>query len=341
MRIGVLTGGGDAPGLNAAIRAVVFRSHQRGHEVCGIRDGWAGALDGTVQNLPLSFVRDILPQAGTILGTSRANPLGTLPGSRETILRTLAGHGIGALVVIGGDATLMMALKLHEAGFPTVGVPKTIDNYLAATDYCIGFDTAAGVVAESVDRVRATGRAHHRVMVVETMGRDVGWIATVGGLAGGADMILIPEYPVGLDEVTARLRRRAAEGKDNSVIVVAEGSAPPGLGLAAETPGFTAGTGMAARGVGAALSDAIEQRTGFESRVTVLGHLQRGAAPSVVDRFWATRLGAKAADLIIEDAYGRVSVRHGELVEAVPLARVLEEHRGVPKDLYEMTSIFD
>lgn len=346
MRIGVLTGGGDAPGLNAAIRAVVRRADEEGHQVSGVRNGWSGALDGTIEDLSPARVRPILPLAGTILGTSRANPLNDLPASREQVLGTLTSHGIEALIVMGGDATLLMAHKLHEAGFPAVGVPKTIDNYLAATDYCIGFDTAVAVVVESLDRLRATGSAHHRVMVAEVMGRDVGWIATVGGLAGGADVILVPEYPVGLDEVIARLRRREAAGEDGSVIVVAEGAAPGGLDLISGSAALAAGAragagaGMAARGVGEALGRALSDRAGLEARVTVLGHLQRGAAPSAADRFWATRLGARAAELAVRHLSGTIPVRHGDAVGVATLTEVLEEHRGVPKELYEMATAF-
>lgn len=338
MRIGILTGGGDAPGLNAAIRAVVLRAGEAGHQVTGVMNGWAGALDAAMEELSSARVRGILPLAGTILGASRANPLRDLAASREKILRSLQDYGVDALIVVGGDATLLMAQKLHEAGYPTVGVPKTIDNYLAATDYCIGFDTAVGVVVESVDRLRATGQAHHRVMVAEVMGRDVGWIATVGGLAGGADMILVPEYPVPVDEIIARLRRpgAAADGAGQAaVVVVAEGANPPGLGLPAGEAALASGATMASRGAGEALGRVIEEQAGLETRVTVLGHLLRGAAPSAVDRCWATRLGARAAELAIEGRSGTIPVRHGDLVGVVTLADVLAEHRGVPKDLYE------
>src|SRR5712664_1214622 len=223
MRIGILTGGGDAPGLNAAIRAVARRAFQLGHQVSGVQNGWAGCLDeGLIDELTPASVRGILPMGGTILGTSRTNPLKEKDGIAR-VIQALRHKGIDALIPIGGDDTLSVGVALHKAGFPTVGVPKTIDNDLSVTEFCIGFDTAVGVVTEALDRLHTTASAHHRVMVVEVMGRDTGWVAMAGGIAGGADMIIIPEFAVSLDEVVEHLHRRRGEGRFFSIIVVAEG----------------------------------------------------------------------------------------------------------------------
>jgi len=345
LRIGVLTGGGDAPGLNAAIRAVCRRSFQLGHRVSGIRNGWAGCLGaGDVEELLPNSVRGILPQGGTILGTSRTNPLKEKDGIKR-VTATLKRHGIDALVAIGGDDTLSVAAALHEAGFKVVGVPKTIDNDLSATEFCIGFDTAVGVVVEALDRLHTTASAHHRVMVVEVMGRDTGWVAMLGGLAGGADMIIIPEFPVTLEQVVEHLYRRRGEGKDFSIIVVAEGIQMPDLvppengGGERKTDAF-GHVQLAALGVGDALSKRIEQETGFETRVTVLGHLQRGGSPSPVDRIWATRLGVAALDLLNEGKGGLIPIRRDGEVAIVPIADVVAEQRRVPRELYELAGVF-
>src|SRR5437660_9089498 len=267
MRIGILTGGGDAPGLNAAIRAVVRVAHRAGHSTSGIENGWAGALEGRMDELLPRDVRGILPLGGTILGTSRTNPLKEPDGLQRAIVQ-LRSHGVDAVVAMGGDDTLSVAAALHEAGCPVVGVPKTIDNDLSATDFCIGFDTAVGIVAEALDRLHTTASAHHRVMVVEVMGRDVGWVATMGGLAGGADVVLIPEFPVALDEVVGHLHRRRGDRKDFSIIVVAEGVRMPDLepALVGEAEQKTDAFGhvrLAKQGVGEALSNRIEAATGF------------------------------------------------------------------------------
>src|SRR5215467_14128112 len=230
MRIGVLTGGGDAPGLNAAIRAVSRRAFRLGHQVSGIKNGWAGALSGDMVDLTPADVRGILPLGGTILGTSRTNPMKE-PDGISRVYATMQRFGVDGLVAIGGNDTLSVAQALAEAGFAVVGVPKTIDNDLSATEFCIGFDTAVGIVVEALDRLHTTASAHHRVMVVEVMGRDTGWVALAGGLAGGADLVVIPEFPIDLAEVVTHLHRRRGEGKDFSIIVVAEGACLVGLDL--------------------------------------------------------------------------------------------------------------
>ena len=344
MRIGILTGGGDAPGLNAAIRAVARRAFQLGHHVSGVQNGWAGCLEeGMIDELTPDGVRGILPMGGTILGTSRTNPLKEKDGVAKAI-KTLRHNGIDGIVPIGGDDTLSVASALHEAGFPTVGVPKTIDNDLSVTEFCIGFDTAVGVVTEALDRLHTTASAHHRVMVVEVMGRDTGWVALAGGLAGGADLIIIPEFPLGLPEVVGHLYRRRGAGKLFSIIVVAEGAHIPELhssdgdGAAKDAFGHVQ---LAKRGIGEALAGRIESETGFETRVTVLGHLQRGGSPSPTDRIWATRLGVRAAELISERQSGVIPIRRNGEVEVVTLAEVVKETRRVPKEMYDLSRVFE
>ena len=343
MRIGILTGGGDAPGLNAAIRAVARRSFQLGHQVSGVKNGWAGCLEeGLIDELTPADVRGILPMGGTILGTSRTNPAKEKDGITR-VIRTLRHHGVDALVPIGGDDTLSVAAKLHEAGFRTVGVPKTIDNDLSATEFCIGFDTAVGVVTEALDRLHTTASAHHRVMVVEAMGRDAGWVALMGGIAGGADMIIIPEFEVSLSDVVAHLYRRRGEGKLFSIIIVAEGAHIPELvseqGGESEKDAF-GHVRLAKRGIGDILASSVERETGFETRVTVLGHLQRGGSPSPVDRIWATRLGVAAVELIVQGQSGVIPIRRNGDVEVVPISEVIKETRRVPRELYELTQVF-
>ena len=344
MRIGVLTGGGDAPGLNAAIRAVARRAFQLGHQVSGVQNGWAGCLDeGLIDDLTPASVRGILPMGGTILGTSRTNPLKEKDGVAR-VIQALRHKGIDALIPIGGDDTLSVGVALHKAGFPTVGVPKTIDNDLSVTEFCIGFDTAVGVVTEALDRLHTTASAHHRVMVVEVMGRDAGWVALMGGLAGGADLILIPEFEVGLDEVVAHLHRRRGEGKLFSIIVVAEGAKIPELETQAASEGEKDAFGhirLSKRGIGDLLSGNVERETGFETRVTVLGHLQRGGSPSPIDRIWATRLGVEAVELVVAGKSGVIPIRRNGEVDVVPLADVVKETRRVPRELYDLSRVFE
>jgi 6-phosphofructokinase 1 len=288
-------------------------------------------------------VRGILPVGGTILGTSRTNPL-KVDGGVDRVRHTLRDHDVDVLVAMGGDDTLSVARTLHEAGVAVVGVPKTIDNDLSGTDFCIGFDTAVGIVTEALDRLHTTASAHHRVMVVEVMGRDTGWVATMGGLSGGADVVLVPEFPVPLGNVVERVRRRRATGKDFSIVVVAEGVRfADSRATVGADPGSTDPFGhvrLAERGVGEALTRHIEHETGFESRATVLGHLQRGGSPSPVDRIWATRLGVRAAELAVEGCSGVVPVRRGDDVAVAPVGDLVAERRRVPRELYELTRLF-
>jgi 6-phosphofructokinase 1 len=311
--------------------------------VSGVKNGWAGCLgEGLIDELKPADVRGILPQGGTILGTSRTNPLKEQNGI-ERVIRALRHNGIDALVPIGGDDTLSVAARLHEAGFRTVGVPKTIDNDLSVTEFCIGFDTAVGVVTEALDRLHTTASAHHRVMVVEAMGRDAGWVALTGGLAGGADLIIIPEFEVPVSDVVAHLYRRRGEGKLFSIIVVAEGAHIPELEREigeAEKDAF-GHIRLAKRGIGDLLAGRIEGETGFETRVTVLGHLQRGGSPSPLDRLWATRLGVAAVELIVQGKSGVIPIRRNGDVEVVPLTEVIKETRRVPKELYDLSKVFE
>jgi 6-phosphofructokinase 1 len=259
-------------------------------------------------------------------------------------MRSLRHNGIEALVPIGGDDTLSVAAALHEAGFPTVGVPKTIDNDLSVTEFCIGFDTAVGVVSEALDRLHTTASAHHRVMVVEVMGRDSGWVGLMGGVAGGADMIIIPEFEVTLAEVVAHLYRRRGDGKLFSIIVVAEGARIPELereaGGEAEQDAF-GHVRLAKRGIGDRLASHVEGDTGFETRVTVLGHLQRGGSPSPTDRIWATRLGVAAVELVVAGRSGVIPIRRNGTVDVVPLSEVVKESSHVPKELYDLSRVFE
>lgn len=344
MRIAVLTGGGDAPGLNAAVRAVARRAWERGLTVSAVKNGWAGCLgEGDVEDLAPVAIRGILPLGGTILGTSRTNPLKEKDGVGQ-VMANLRRHSIDGLVAIGGDDTLSVAAALAEAGYSVVGVPKTIDNDLSATDFCIGFDTAVGVVVEALDRLHTTASAHHRVMVVEVMGRDTGWVAMIGGLAGGADVIIIPEFKVTLEQVVSHLHHRRGEGKDFSIIVVAEGCRLAELARpdeAAERRDAFGHVQLSRQGIGEALAGRIEETTGFETRVTVLGHLQRGGTPSALDRTWATRLGAAAADLLADGRSGCIPVKRDGEVVVVPLAEVVREQRRVPRELYELAATFN
>jgi 6-phosphofructokinase 1 len=339
VKVGVLTGGGDCPGLNAVIRAVARRSFVRGHEVVGIREGWLGLVDGKLEPLGNREINGLLPRGGTILGTSRTNPYKI--DRVAQVLETFADNGIDALVAIGGEDTLGVATRLYaEHDFPVVGVPKTIDNDLSATDYTFGFDTAVFICTEAIDRLHTTAESHNRVMVVEVMGRHTGWIAVMSGIAGGADMILIPEQPVSIEDACKEIERRHARGKDFSIVVVSEGYEVGGADdQGAEVDEF-GHIRLSERGVGARLAQEIEQRTGFETRVTVLGHVQRGGSPTPRDRILATRYGLKAADLVQEGRFGRMAALHGDAIVDVPLAEATAELKTVPDDWFEVARAF-
>jgi ATP-dependent phosphofructokinase / diphosphate-dependent phosphofructokinase len=343
-RIGILTGGGDCPGLNAVIRAVTRRSLDRGAEVIGIREGWLGLVDAHFQPLDYRGISGILPRGGTILGTSRTNPYKTDDGV-DRVLRNFETERLDALVAIGGEDTLGVAAKLHtEQTLPVVGVPKTIDNDLSGTDYTFGFDTAVWIATEAIDRLHTTAESHNRVMVVEVMGRSTGWIAVMSGIAGGADMILIPEQPVTVEQACTELRRRHERGKDFSIVVVSEGyeltyesGERRAVTQEAETDQFGH---VRLGGVGEALGRDIEERTGYETRVTVLGHVQRGGSPTPRDRILATRFGLKAADLVDAGQFGRMAALQGDSIVDVSLEEATRELKTVPPAVYEVARAF-
>jgi 6-phosphofructokinase 1 len=337
MRIGVLTGGGDCPGLNAVIRAVARRSWERGDEVVGVREGWRGMIDQLFQPLGPGEISGILPRGGTIIGTTRTNPY-QVDGGIAAV--QAAFEHLDALVAIGGEDTLGVAARVYaELDAPVVGVPKTIDNDLSGTDYTFGFDTAVHICTEAIDRLHTTAESHNRVMVVEVMGRHTGWIAVMSGIAGGADVILIPEKPVDLDQVCGEIRRRHARGKNFSIVVVSEGCELPGAEDKGEVDQFGHKL-LAKRGVGERLGEEIESRTGFETRVTVLGHIQRGGSPTARDRVLATRFGLKASDLVAEGAFGQMAALRGDDVISVPLAEATAELKTVPDDWYDVARTF-
>jgi len=344
-RLGILTGGGDCPGLNAVIRAVTRRALDRDWEVAAVREGWRGLVDGLVEPLGRREVSGILPRGGTIIGTSRTNPYKVDAGV-EKVLATFEREGLAALVAIGGEDTLGVAAKLHaERGFPVVGVPKTIDNDLNATDYTFGFDTAVTIATEAIDRLHTTAESHNRVMVVEVMGRHTGWIALHSGIAGGADVILIPEQPVTVEDACGLLEKRHATGKDFSIVVVSEGyeltyaSGEKTLFAGEARPTDQFGH-VVLGGVGDALGREIEERTGFETRVTVLGHVQRGGTPTPRDRVLATRYGLKAADLVHAGTFGRMTALHGDEIVDVSLEEATRELKRVPPEWYAVAQAF-
>jgi len=337
--IGMLTGGGDCPGLNAVIRAVVRRADAAGWDVVAVREGWRGLVEPIFEDLGPQQVSGILPRGGTIIGTSRTNPF-KLENGVERVLQNFRDRGLDALVAIGGEDTLGVASRLHgEHGLPVVGVPKTIDNDLSGTDYTFGFDTAVAIATEAIDRLHTTAESHNRVMVVEVMGRHVGWIAVMSGIAGGADVILVPEIPIDFDEVAESIRKRHARGKNFSIVVISEGCELPGLAEAEERDQF-GHVILSERGVGDVLGREIQQRTGFETRVTVLGHIQRGGSPTARDRVLATRFGLKAADLALAGEFGQMAALRGDDVVAVPLAEATAELKFVPREWYEVARAF-
>ncbi|MEZ5122835.1 MAG: 6-phosphofructokinase [Solirubrobacterales bacterium] len=331
MRVGVLTGGGDCPGLNAVIRAVVRRAHRDGDGVVGFRDGWRGVLDNDVRPLMLEDVRGMLPQGGTILGSSRTNPFKRDDGV-DLVRRALEAHALDGLIAIGGEDTLGAAAKLFEAGTNVIGVPKTIDNDIGGTDMTFGFDTAVQVATEAIDRLHTTAESHNRIMILEVMGRHAGWIAMYSGLAGGAHVILVPERPFDIDDVCARLERRFARGRHFAIVVVSEGALPVGgdiEAMGAQTDEF----GHARLGgVGTRLEREIEQRTGYESRATVLGHIQRGGTPTAFDRVLATRLGLAAMEAAHEGRWGTMASLRSARIEMVALADAVAQLRTLGEE---------
>lgn len=340
MNIGILTGGGDCPGLNAVIRAIVKRGFQFGYEFTGIRNGWRGLIEPLTMKLTRDAVSGLLPLGGTILGTSRTNPFKN-PKDAESVMRNINELGIDALICIGGDDTLGVAAKLHKQGIKTVGVPKTIDNDLSGTDFTFGFDTAVSIVTWALDRLHSTTEAHQRVMVVEVMGRHAGWISVYGGIAGGADVILIPEKPFDIEEVCGYIKKRQAAGKNFSLVVTAEGAYPKEAGgMITKDKELDAFGHVKLGGVGEFLAKEIEQRTGLESRFVVLGHLQRGGTPTAYDRILATRFGVRAIEMVHENTFGKMVALQGNKIVEVTLEEATAKTKTVDLELYRIAQIF-
>ena len=339
-RFGVLTGGGDCPGLNAVIRAIVRKGvNHHGHELVGFRYGWAGVLADEAMPLTNASTRGILHRGGTILGTSRTNPLAE-PDGLERIRRTLDARGVDALIPIGGEDTLGVAARLADAGIPVVGVPKTIDNDLAGTDFTFGFQTAVQIATDAIDRLHTTAESHNRVIVVEVMGRHAGWIAAYAGLAGGADVVLVPERPFDIDEICARLRRRQATGHTFSIVVVAEGAMPKDGGPADAHAGTDAFGHARLGGIALYLEKEIEQRTGFEARMTILGHVQRGGTPLAYDRVLGTRFGVAAVDAATAGRFGQMVALRGAAIELVALEEALRAPKLLDPALFATAEVF-
>ncbi|MGO1053140.1 6-phosphofructokinase [Crossiella sp. CA198] len=339
MRIGVLTGGGDCPGLNAVIRAVVRKGVEvYGHEFLGFRNGWKGPIEGHTKPLGLDQVEDILTRGGTILGSSRTNPY-KVDGGVEAIRKTLAEHQVDALIAIGGEDTLGVAKRLTDDGIGVVGVPKTIDNDLGATDYTFGFDTAVHIATESIDRLRTTAESHHRALVVEVMGRHAGWIALHSGLAGGANVILVPEKPFSVDKVVEWVQRRF-EREYAPIIVVAEGAVPENGAEVLITGEKDAFGHVRLGGIGTWLAEEIAARTGKESRAVVLGHTQRGGTPTAYDRVLATRFGLHAVDAVNDGDFGVMVALKGTDIVRVKLSEATAELKTVPEDRYAEAEVF-
>ena len=344
MKIGVLTGGGDCPGLNAVIRAVVRKADTYSSRVVGLRNGWKGLLDPSPMDLDAKMVSGILHIGGTIIGTSRTNPFKD-PSGVEKVMKNFRILGLDALIAIGGEDTLGAASKLYAKGLPVVGVPKTIDNDLSGTDFTFGFDTAVSTATDAIDKIHTTAESHNRVMVVEVMGRHAGWIATYSGIAGGADVILIPEIPIDLDEVCDLILRRHSRGKSFSIVVVAEGA------QFAEKPGSDGELVLMEAqkdefghvrlgGISQVLSKAIEGRTKFETRYVVLGHIQRGGSPTAHDRVLATRYGVFATEMVHRGEFGNMAALQGNRIVSIPLAEATAKLKTVDMDIYDIAKGF-
>ncbi|MDD5506621.1 MAG: 6-phosphofructokinase [Candidatus Omnitrophica bacterium] len=338
-RIGILTGGGDCPGLNPVIRAVVRKALLEGYEIVGIKNGWKGLIENDTMPLNINTVSGILPKGGTILGTSRTNPY-KKQGDLEKVKESFKKIGLDALVAVGGEDTLGVASKLVKEGLPVVGVPKTIDNDLSATDYTFGFDTALNVAMECIDRLHTTAESHHRIIVAEVMGRHAGWIAIEAGLAGGADVILIPEIPIDLEEVCEIIKKRHNRGKTFSIVVVAEGAQFKDGAMVTQEQKLDSFGHVRLGGIGENLAAQIEKITGFETRVSVLGHIQRGGSPTAFDRVLGTRFGVKAVELIKNKKFGRMVALAGIKIIDVPLEEAVKALKTVDMELYDIAKVF-
>jgi 6-phosphofructokinase 1 len=340
IRIGMLTGGGDCPGLNPVIRAVVRKCLNEGYEIIGIKNGWKGLIENDITRLDLTSVSGILPKGGTILGTSRTNPYKKEQGL-EKVKENYKKLGLDALIVVGGEDTLGVAVKLIKDGIANiVGVPKTIDNDLSATDYTFGFDTALNTATECIDKLHTTAESHHRIIVVEVMGRYAGWIATEAGIAGGADIILIPELPIDIDEVCNLIKKRHSRGKTFSIVVVAEGAQFKEGTMVLQEKRLDEFGHVRLGGIGEQIGQEIEKRTGYETRVSVLGHIQRGGTPTAFDRILGTRFGVKAVELVKNKKFGRMVSLTGNKIIDVPIEEAVSALKTVDMDLYEIAKVF-
>jgi phosphofructokinase-like protein len=339
MRIGVLTGGGDCPGLNAVIRAVVRKGvTEYGHEFVGYRNGWQGPLENLTMPLDVAAVRGILPRGGTILRSSRTNPF-KVEGGVEKVVKSMADNGLDALIAIGGEDTLGVATKLYDQGIQVVGVPKTIDNDLNATDYTFGFDTAVNIATEAIDRLHTTAESHHRCLVVEVMGRHAGWIALHAGIAGGANVILVPERPFDVEQVAAYVQKRF-ETQYSPIVVVAEGAVPKEGQMVLQNQERDAFGHVRLGGIGQWLAEEMQERTGKEARTVVLGHVQRGGTPSAFDRVLATRFGLHAIDAANDGDWGKMVALRGTDIVRVPLTEATQELKTVPLERYAEAEVF-
>lgn len=337
-KIGILTGGADCPGLNSVIRAVVRKGMQEGYVVTGIKNGWLGLVDNDTRILDIRLTSGILARGGTVLGTSRINPL-VKPEQVKRIAENYKRSGIDALIAVGGEETLKIALALYKEGhINVVGVPKSIDNALSGTDFAFGFDTAVNIATECIDRLHTTAESHHRIMVIEVMGRQTGWIALQAGIAGGADVILVPEIPADLRKVCDELKNRHKRGKTFSIIVASEGAVVEGYGKADAAIGDL--KSRRSGDIGELVSKTIEERTGYETRVSVLGHIQRGGTPSAYDRFIGTRFGVKAVELVKENKFGQMVSLRGNKLQSVNIEAAVEKPKTIDMDLYKTAAVF-
>lgn len=341
MKIGILTSGGDCPGLNAVIRAIVRKSDHLGFETIGIKNGWKGIFDESYLRLDLNSVAGIINKGGTILGTSRFSPFEKRNG-KDTLLHKISRERFNAVIAIGGEGSMHIAQMAYEAGINIVGVPKTIDNDISGTDYTFGFDTAVGIATEAIDRLHTTAESHHRIMILEVMGRHAGWIALYSGIAGGADVVIIPEVKTKISEVIKILKSRYKRGKLFSIIVIAEGAKLDEKSMA-KSKG-TAKLDDFGRerlgGISNFLADEIERRTGFECRATILGHVQRGGMPSAFDRVLGTRLGIYAVEMVSEKKFGRMAALQANEIVDIPITEAIGKLKTVDKDLYEVAQVF-
>ncbi|MBW1972917.1 MAG: 6-phosphofructokinase [Deltaproteobacteria bacterium] len=340
-KVGLLTGGGDCPGLNAAIRAVVRKATSVNWEVLGIKNGWKGLIEGNVEPLTKYSVSGILPKGGTILGTSRTNPFKDYENTQK-LLDNFKRYELNGIIAIGGEDTLGVAMRLYkEYSIPVIGIPKTIDNDIAGTDLTFGFDTAVSIVTESIDRLHSTAESHHRIMVVEVMGRHAGWIATISGIAGGADIILVPETPFDINNVCNILTKRHEKGKHFSIVVVAEGATPKGSEIVITQSNQKDEFGhVRLGGIGSVLAQEIEKRTGIETRVTILGYIQRGGTPTAFDRVLATRYGVLAMELMAKGEVGKMVALRGNKVIAIDLDKDAVKPKTLDMELYKVAELF-